>query len=79
MSKTQSEEHTLTSTEYAPLTVGQTITIWPKVLFSADRDTEPGAQPWEATVVGYTDDKVIIASDYPEPGGFRAIDRECVR
>lgn len=71
-----------TTQQQPTLVVGQEITIWPKVTFSADRDTEPGAQPWKAIVVGYTDDKVIIADDseyYRARGGFRAIDRECVR
>ena len=59
------------------LTVGQTVTIEPRVTFSADRDTEPGAQPWTATCVGWTPTKILVM----EPGydTIRQVDRELVR
>jgi hypothetical protein len=36
--------------------VGREVTVVPRVMFSADRDTEPGAQPWQATFLGLAED-----------------------
>lgn len=34
--------------------IGKEITIWPLVGRGESRDTEPGLQPWKATLVGVT-------------------------
>jgi len=48
--------------------IGETVTVIPAVTFSADRDTEPGAQPWKATLVGVTlDGKAIIQQEGYDP------------
>jgi hypothetical protein len=70
----------MSNSQNTQLTVGQTVTVWPRITPAngESRDTEPGAQPWKATVVGWTDTKVIVACEY-SPDGIRALDRELVR
>jgi hypothetical protein len=58
-------------------TIGQMVTITPSLSPGESRDTEPGAQPWQAVCVGYTATKIIV--DEGEKYGFRGIDRESVR
>jgi hypothetical protein len=63
------------STERPILTVGQTITIWPLLSRGESRDSEPGAQPWKAVCVGWTDEHVLIE----EGDSIRKIKWEGVR
>lgn len=62
-------------------TIGQEVTIWPRLGPGESRDTEGGAQPWKTTCVGFIDDRIIIkysdgTGGYPE---FQAVERELVQ
>lgn len=53
-----------TKNPYLAGLIGSPVTVIPAVTFSADRDTEPGAQPWQATFRGFADDgRVVVQQD----------------
>jgi hypothetical protein len=77
----KAEDPMIATPNYPALTHGMTVRITPRLSPGESRDTEAGAQPWQATVVGWTDDKVLIADDskYGGEDGFRSIDRSAVQ
>lgn len=64
---------------------GEIIEVQPKVTFSSERDTEPGAQPWLTEFIRYdkeTDKIMVPCGEYFKkdyPNGERPIDSAAVK
>lgn len=56
--------------------IGETVTILPRLGPGESRDTEPGAQPWTAVLVGCARGKAII--DQGSGYKLRMIDIDCI-